>query len=268
MDHLRKLQLVVLSIAKDIDRLCRENGIEYYLGGGGAIGAIRHKGYIPWDDDLDFLMTYDHYERFVEVCKTKLDPDKYLLQLHPQGIPCLKIRLKGTKIVEKGKAQAADDTDNVFLDVFRLEKAPEQVWKQKMQYYFSKVYVGYALSRSGYIAPNNTKKAALALASCLRVPIVKKFVEYQIMKYNKKKDVNVFACLWGITRFKNTFTRKEIYGKPLYVPFEDTTLAMPEQYDTYLTQFFGNYMQLPPVEKRVAPHIVSIDLGKYEKDFQ
>ena len=69
MNELRHLQLVVLNIAKDIDRLCRENGIQYYLGGGGAIGAARHQGFIPWDDDLDFLMPYEEFERFVQICK-------------------------------------------------------------------------------------------------------------------------------------------------------------------------------------------------------
>ena len=76
----RHLQLVILSIAKDIDRLCRENGITYYLVGGSAIGAIRHQGFIPWDDDLDIIMDAKNYERFISTCRQKLDKEKYLFQ--------------------------------------------------------------------------------------------------------------------------------------------------------------------------------------------
>lgn len=263
MEKLRHLQLVVLEIAKDMDALCKEHGIEYYLGGGGAIGAIRHKGYIPWDDDLDFLMTYDNYEKFISVCRVHLDKEKYYLALDTTGTKCLKIKLKGTKVIEKGKRNVDNDTCNIFLDVFRLDKAPTEVWKQRIQYYFSKLYVAYTLSKGDYIAPTRTKQLIMGIAKILHIGCIRRFVLHQIEKYNARNDTDVYGCFWGITRFHNTFTRKEIYGKPLYVSFEDTFLPVPERYDEYLTQFFGNYMQLPPVEKRVAPHIESVDFGNY-----
>lgn len=263
MTDLRHLQLVVLDIARDIDKLCRDAQVEYYLGGGGAIGAIRHKGYIPWDDDLDFLMTYDHYQKFINVCKQRLDQEKYVLELDPAGIPCLKIKLKGTKVVEKGKKNDNPEANNIFLDVFCLDKAPDKEWQQRWQYFFGKLYIAYAMRFEDYIVPSKWKKWLISLAGLLQINFVRKFVLNQINAYNGRSSVNYYACLWGITRFKNTFTAKEVYGKPLYVPFEDTSLPVPEKYDEYLTQFFGNYMQLPPVEKRVAPHIESIDFGKY-----
>ena len=67
------MQLVILDIIKDIDIVCKNNGIEYYLLGGSAIGAIRHKGFIPWDDDLDIIMTHSNYNRFLKVCKEQLN---------------------------------------------------------------------------------------------------------------------------------------------------------------------------------------------------
>lgn len=73
MTELRHLQLVILDIIKDIDIVCKNNGIEYYLLGGSAIGAIRHKGFIPWDDDLDIIMTHSNYNRFLKVCKEQLN---------------------------------------------------------------------------------------------------------------------------------------------------------------------------------------------------
>ena len=77
----RHLQLVILSIAKDIDKLCQENDIKYYLVGGSAIGAIRHQGFIPWDDDLDIIMDATNYDKFITVCRTKLDNKKYYFQI-------------------------------------------------------------------------------------------------------------------------------------------------------------------------------------------
>ena len=76
MTELRHLQLVILHIMKDIDALCAKNNIEYSLNGGSAIGAIRHKGFIPWDDDLDIQMTPTNYKKFIKVCREQLEKEK------------------------------------------------------------------------------------------------------------------------------------------------------------------------------------------------
>ena len=79
-DYKRKLQLKILDIVKDIDDVCKKNNIEYYILYGSALGAIRHKGFIPWDDDFDIGMTYDNYVKFLEVCEQQLDKNKYYVQ--------------------------------------------------------------------------------------------------------------------------------------------------------------------------------------------
>lgn len=264
MEELKHLQRVVLDIAKDVDNLCRENGIEYYLGGGGAIGTIRHKGYIPWDDDLDLLMSYDNYEKFVRVCEEKLDKEKYYLDrdTSPWAFPYCKIRLKGTYIEEKGDIPKEGDTNGIFVDVFRLEKSPSSSFWQHWQYYFSKVLVAYNCAHKPYETTSTLKKMMMKCSLVLNVGIVRKIIQHQVFRWNNK-EVRVLGCFWGTTRFKNSFTETRIYGKPKYLPFEDTKLPVPEFYDEYLTQFFGNYMQLPPVEKRVAPHITKVDFGKF-----
>ena len=152
MDELRHLQLVVMNIAKDVDKLCRENNIHYYLGGGGAIGAVRHHGFIPWDDDLDFLMPYEEYERFVKICKEKLDLNKYEIDqdLNNWAIPMLKIRLKGTYIEEKEKSIEEGKCQGIFLDVFRLEHSPESNFWKHIQYYASKLWIAYNCKYIGY----------------------------------------------------------------------------------------------------------------------
>lgn len=264
MEELRHLQLVVLEIAKDIDKLCRENGIKYYLGGGGAIGTVRHKGFIPWDDDLDFLMPYEEYEKFVAVCQTKLDKTKYVVDrdLSPWALPYMKIRLIGTYIEEKDIKRDGAGCQGIFLDVFRLEHSPQNVYLRKLQYYMSKLMIAYNCKHIGYQTEDKLKKNIISLSTIMDFTPIRRIVKWMIFRWNNK-EVSTLGCLWGITRFKNTFTDYNIYGEPKYLTFEDTQLPLPEHYHEYLTQFFGNYMQLPPVEKRVAPHIEKIDFGKY-----
>lgn len=79
-DYKRKLQLRILDIVKDVDKICRENDIDYYILYGSALGAIRHQGFIPWDDDFDIGMTFDNYVKFLEICEKKLDKNKYYVQ--------------------------------------------------------------------------------------------------------------------------------------------------------------------------------------------
>lgn len=264
MNELQHLQKVVLLIAKDVDKLCRENNIHYYLGGGGAIGAVRHKGFIPWDDDLDFLMPYEEFERFVLICRDKLDCNKYEIDQDTGccALPELKIRLKGTYIEEKGRRREEGKCQGIFVDVFRLEHSPKSSFWRHIQYYSSKFWIANHHRHSGYKTDDARKKRMIGLSSILDFPPIRTFVKWTIFRWNKKK-VNTLGCLWGITRYKNTFTACEIYGTPKYLPFEDTEFPLPEHYHEYLTQFFGDYMQLPPVEKRVAPHISKIDFGTY-----
>ena len=105
MTQLEHLQKVILSIAKDVDELCQKHKITYFLLGGSAIGAVRHKGFIPWDDDLDIVMDDENYEKFLRVCKAELDRDKYYIQEAfvdwPLGFT--KIKLRGTYFQEPGQ---------------------------------------------------------------------------------------------------------------------------------------------------------------------
>ena len=120
MTELRHLQLVILDIIKDIDIVCKNNGIEYYLLGGSAIGAIRHKGFIPWDDDLDIIMTHSNYNRFLKVCKEQLNSNKYYVQegLVDWPLDYSKIKLRDTILKEPEGYIPATGEQGIFVDVF------------------------------------------------------------------------------------------------------------------------------------------------------
>ena len=125
---IKHLQRVLLGMAKDLDKFCRENNIEYYLIGGSAIGAIRHKGFIPWDDDFDIAMTHDNYMRFIELAPQKLNLEKYVVQVGDKDWALLftKIKLKETvckEVEDNGPSQ--NDCQGIYIDIFPLDNVSD-----------------------------------------------------------------------------------------------------------------------------------------------
>ena len=126
MTDLQHLQKVILGIAKDIDKICRDNSINYYLLGGSAIGAIRHHGFIPWDDDLDIVMDSNNYDLFVVACKTQLDTKKYYFQegYKDWPMPFSKLKLRNTVLREASGFVNESGEQGIYVDIFKLENAP------------------------------------------------------------------------------------------------------------------------------------------------
>ena len=264
--ELKHLQNVILGIMKDIDSLCQENNIEYYLLGGSAIGAIRHHGFIPWDDDLDIIMDCKNYDKFISVCKEKLNREKYSLQegLHDWSMYFSKIRLKGTKLVEGVTYTDDPDKQGIYVDIFKMDNVPSNRMKARWQYFCAKTFLCYQLSVRG--EAHNTfgakKKIMMLLSFPLRIKALRKWFKSQVEKYNKQ-DTPYWGFFYGRTNFRTSIVRRDIFGKPVRVPFEDTQLCVAEHYHEYLTQMFGDYMTPPPVEKQSGLHVVSVDFGKY-----
>lgn len=266
MTELRHLQLVILNIMKDIDDLCRRNDIEYYLLGGSAIGAIRHKGFIPWDDDLDIIMTDENYRKFIDVCHRKLDSSKYQLQegLKDWSMYFSKVRLKGTKLVEGVTYTDNPDLQGIYVDVFKMDNVSANKMMGRWQYFCAKVFLCYQLAARG--DRENTfrlKKRMMILFSFpLKIKGIREWFKKQVERYNGK-DAEYVGFFYGRTNMRTAIVRKEIFGKPRYVPFEDTHLCVAEHYDEYLTQMFGDYLTPPPVEQQVGLHSVKVDFGNY-----
>lgn len=264
MTQTQHLQKVILLIAKDIDKLCRKNGIEYYLLGGSCIGAIRHKGFIPWDDDLDIIMTRPNYEKFLKVAKQELDPEIYFVQEGLKDWPLYfsKIRLKGTRLHEPEDGYASENMHGIYVDVFCLENVPDSEYLARLQYFLAKYYLCYQLSQRKYDSASLKKKLMIALAFPLRFTPFRKAIVNYIEKFNKT-TTDRLGFFYGRTKYRTSATSREIYGRPRYVEFEDTALPVPEKTHEYLSQMFGDYMKLPPESQRQGLHMISVDFGKY-----
>lgn len=263
MTELRHLQLVILGIVKDIDELCRRNGIDYYLLGGSAIGAIRHKGFIPWDDDLDILLDSRNYERLVHACREQLDPKKYFVQegLKDWPLHYTKLKLRGTRLTECENNSVGGES-GIFVDIFRMDNVPDNAMAARWQYFCAKFYLCYQLACRGYRTATPAKRAMILLSLPLKLKPLRRFVRREVEKWNARETKRL-GFFYGRTKFHTAITARDVYGRPRRVPFEDTQLPVPEKYHEYLTQMFGDYMQLPPVEQRKGLHLVSVDFGKY-----
>ena len=264
MTDLHHLQQVILMIAKDINELCLRNGIRYFLLGGSAIGAVRHKGFIPWDDDLDIVMDAENYGRFIKVCREQLDKEKYYLQegFVDWPMPFSKIKLRGTTFEEPGQFANPDGECGIFLDVFKVENAPSSSIGQKWQYFCAKYLLCYCLLERGWSEISGMKKLMMMAAYPLKIKWLRGLFRYQTEKWNGKDGGCRF--FWaGRYRFAKAFYDKDIFDVAIYVPFEDTKLPVPEKYDKWLTQIFGDYMTPPPAREQVGLHLQGVDFGKY-----
>lgn len=265
---LNRLQNVILNIMVYIDDLCQEYDIDYYIIGGTALGAIRHGGFIPWDDDLDIAMTRENYNKFIQICRSeKFDSDNFYFQ---EGAVdwtgyLSKIRLLGTYFEEPVSDDSITlDKMGIFVDIFPLDKVPDSKLSQYWWYFCGKLLVAYEQStHKGYIAEGYAKKVAIKISGLLKNKSLRFFFESQVVKYNHL-DTNYIGGHSLVSRFTNTFTRKELWGKATRVDFETVSLLAPEDIKGFLTFYFGDYMKLPPVESRRGHHLMKVDYGNFD----
>ena len=262
MEQLQHLQSVLLCIVSDIDCLCRENDIQYYLLGGSAIGAIRHHGFIPWDDDLDIIMDEKNYRKFLEIAPQKMDSEKYYIQegLRDRPLNFSKVRLKGTFYAEGLPIEDKNkDTQGIFVDVFKMDNVSSNKLRAFWQYLWAKYYLCFQLSNRRKAIQSRSKRFLIGLSFPLRVKPIRSFAIRQVESLNDR-DTAYLGFFYGR---KNAIIRKEWFGTPLYVPFENISFPVPEKYDLYLTKMFGDYMTPPPKSKQVPMHAGHIDFGNY-----
>lgn len=265
---LHRLQNVILNIMVYMDELCQKNDIDYYIIGGTALGAVRHGGFIPWDDDLDIAMTRDNYNKFIKVCRSEdFDSNSYYFQegsVDWTGY-LSKVRLLGTYFEEPVSDDSiTPDKMGIFVDIFPLDNVPNNKMSQYWWYFCGKILVAYEQStHKGYVSTGVAKKIAMRIASFLKVKYIRSFFERQVVKYNDR-NTDYIGGHSLVSRFHNTFTRKELWGKATRINFETVSLMAPEDIKGFLTFYFGDYMKLPPVESRRGHHLLNVDYGNYD----
>ena len=268
---LRKVQLTQFEIAKEIRRVCEENDIRYFLSDGTFLGAVRHQGFIPWDDDMDMGMLRADYEKFCRIAPEKLGKD-YVFQnwyTDPNyGLPFGKGMKRGTIYIESKKTRRLQE-NGFYVDIFPFDYVPEDEAAQRnLALRLRKLY-RIQLMKCGYQPwmENDRIQWKKRLG----------YLYYQLLALGKSqqtlaKEFDALATSYPETGTvceqvadirPDFFYPTRIFREFGTYRFEGEDFCGVKDYDGYLTKLYGDYMQLPPEDKRENRHqIVQVDFGK------
>ena len=245
---IKELQNKILEIMVYLDDFCRKNNIKYYLMGGSALGAIRHHGFIPWDDDIDIFIPYIDYLRFQKCCEEQLDKNRFYFQKgDTEELPnyLCKIRMNNTTYIEEGNKNRPWMHQGIFVDVICLNNAAPRGLKRKIQYFCAGLLKAKVVAQSSYKTKNKRKAFKLFIANLIVRGCIKKLLYHQVVKYNRIKTIEV-AHVFGRAKFVNSFYPANDFKNQVYVDFEKVQLAVPNGVDDYLKIRYGDeYMKMP-----------------------
>lgn len=265
-DIKKEWNATILDILKAFMKICKDNGLTYYCCAGTAIGAVRHHGIIPWDDDIDVIMPRPDYDRLLEIAKaadfgeyeiiTPYDDETYPLYFS-------KLSNRNTTLIEDRQIPCVI---GLYVDIFPLDATDDDVAKAKrLKDRYTKI-----INRLNAVSTHNTfgeylsllkkkeewgrfaiKTLAFFCRSAMRRHLIRQMDRLShLYDYDKAKNVQVYTGSYG---HREVFPKSWL-GKGKEFPFEDTTVLLPECYDEYLRHFFNDYMQFPPVEQRIEKH--------------
>ncbi|MBQ6998051.1 MAG: LicD family protein [Oscillospiraceae bacterium] len=261
----KKVQLLILKIFIEFDRICKANNLRYYMAGGTLLGAVRHKGFIPWDDDLDVVMPRKDYDKFLKICPPQLR-EGFVLNAHAYPYTFTRLEVLGPRttapLQRKGR--------NIFVDILPLDcVAPTE--KQRLKHGArSDRMRKNMMDTAKMLFPVGFKNWKAVAMRALR----KVFCPYPIMIRKWTKNARKYqsdsathwVCLPGDYGYEGESFPVEYYGNPVYMEFEGITVPVMNNWELYLTAHYGDYMLYPPVSQRSLKHkIYSIDLERYEK---
>jgi len=275
--NLKKLQAKNLEIAKYFTQFCKENDIRVFLCGGACLGAIRHQGFIPWDDDIDLFILAPDFKRLQEIWPLKADTDHYSLCVESKHYNdhhlSPTIRDNYTTFITK-ESCITDTNQGVALEICVLSACPKSLFSQKIQIALG---AGASLFKAQRL-PNRQSKliytASKILLGIFRNDAVRYFLWSTMEKWATKADKEFESAEYVkelISMFPYIKWRypKEWFEEMVWVPFENTEMPIPKGYKGYLTKRYGNYMELPPEEDRHPEHhLIFLDLENSYKKYR
>lgn len=260
VEEFRRLQIEMLDALADY---CDAHGLVYYLSGGTLLGAVRHRGYIPWDDDIDVNMPRPDYEKLKQLTGCRLNDHLELASPegpieHSTSFP----RLCDTRYVllSHSKDGKSPYYTNLFIDIFPIEGLPDNIKRTRLHYYRTKAMI--TMRKLAYFkGPLSGQPGLVKTLRAMGRPVAKLFGwRYwnrrllQIAKKYKYEDCRYVGVCTGYAHTMEEVILKEGYGVPTKVTFEGKRYNAPADTHQYLTNLYGDYMKLPPESDRVAHH--------------
>lgn len=262
---LKEVQLKLLEAMNDIDCFCKKKSINYYMLCGSVLGAIRHNGFIPWDDDIDIGMYRCDYQQFIDVMY-ELE-GKYIVSYMNKNIPApiIRICLKDTYICTKKLNKIKKE--NIYIDIFPLDNVPSDQEKKnvqikKLNFYKKVLYYKNYCNKAKNIFKNFGKQVIhLTLKLVSNKWLLKKIDVAMRISENENSEL-VCSMASQYSYEKQSFS-KNIYGLPISLPFENKNFLFPQNYELYLTQLYGDYM-IEIKRKQNPSTFYILDTGKYK----
>ncbi|MBE5749750.1 MAG: LicD family protein [Clostridiales bacterium] len=267
---MEKLKQIELNIFCEFIKICEELNLKYYVIGGTLLGAVRHKGFIPWDDDIDVCMMRDDYDIFVQKAQ-KILHEKYFVQTLNTEPNCpfnfCKIRDSETTFIEESIGHL-NMNHGVYIDIFPLDYYPTNKREKKCFERKSLLYK-ILIAKIFYVKKESIIKKIKR--NFIRIGTFFYPYKFAVKKrevlYKSVKNSSLVANLSGAWGEKEIFP-KEWFGDGVVMEFEGVKVKAPKEYDYLLTQMYGDYMIPPRKEKQVAHHHCSIiDLDKSYKEY-
>ncbi len=260
-EELLKLKKAELDILSEIDKICKKHEIQYFVAYGTLLGAVRHGGFIPWDDDIDIGMLREDYERFLTIAKNELPP-KYMLQhfTTEASTPTYfaKVRNKNTLFCEK-YAENIPMCKGIYIDIFPFDKVSDSSRKNKwisfVSLFLNEIYIAKSVSVITDPVPSSQTRFFSALrkiTNLLVKPIPKSKAFYWLDTYLRKRN-NSSSSMIAYGGMSNLRAPENKVFPLKSLPFEDLIVPVPCDTDYVLKREYGDdYMQLPPEEKRYS----------------
>ena len=262
---LRRLHEINHQMLKDFDRTCRKHNVEYVLNYGSLLGAIRHKGFIPWDNDVDICMTRENLEKLLPYVNEFGDnyhfvpPEEYGKKKYLDSVPRLQYKYAYMRLDEDACRFYGNRNNRVDLDIFLIDKTYDTFRGKYQRFKLAVLYGMMNAYRHESFFFDYSKKMRIAnnilrtIGRCIPLQMLRKHVDKVARRFNhdpKAKYYFISNC--ALNKLKLLFP-EDIFRGTVDVPFEDLSVMVPTGYEEMLHLIFGNYMKLPPLNKRV-PH--------------
>ena len=265
-EQVRKAQLLASKLLLAFERVCKKHGLRYYVSAGSLLGAARHGGPIPWDDDVDVTMPRPDYERFIRVAQSELPADMVLPERNfPYGFHRMQIR--GTEITRQIRQKGPH---GVFLDILPLDGAAPTPRLKKLHGRLNRILLN-CMNAKARPLPLMTLHY-LRVYECIKRLVIKCFAPGRLLFWLWKRVATWYdtaaaaewVCLPGIYGYESECFPKEYWGEPVYLPYEGREVPVMREWEKYLTAHYGDYRMPPPVLARRTHYLFAIDFGKYE----